>query len=288
MDSSDDDYDQGKIERMQLARSLQFKVGTLCRQEEDQEHRNEGGSAQNKNIRMSQSAIAALTELTYHYATKCLGPDLIKFSQHGNRKTINVDDVKLAARRNPKGVLDSLQNFCEKNQDQFDTGVGNKHRSKKRSRTTANTSSRSNSMLHENSSKNNQYDIGDSDDEKSESDASLGVGPSSKNIGRTETHDIQFDLQIHSSSSSSSSDTGSNDGDDDDPMPSKDLSNGEYTPSLKGHQTTSYSKNGMSVLDDSDSDLEIRMKRNSANSSSSTAGPSKRKNNEHIELLDSD
>lgn len=284
MDSSDDDYDQGKIERMQLAKALQFKVGTLCRQEEDEEHQ---GSTQKKNIRMSQSAIVALTELTYHYATKCLGPDLIQFSQHANRKTINVDDVKLAARRNPNGVLDSLQNFCENHQDQIDNGVGNKHRSKKRYR--------SSSSLNANISNigvNRQYDISDSDDEKSDSDASLGVGPSSENIGRTASHDIKFDLQIHSSSSSSS-DSGSNDGDDNekhesdnDQIQSNVLSTGKNSSGVMKYQGTSSIHNGTSVLDDSDSDVEMRIKRNTTNNGNKDA--SRKIDDEYIELLDSD
>lgn len=280
MDSSDDDYEQGKIERMQLAKALQFKVGTLCRQEEDQEHQ---GSTQKKNIRMSQSAIIALTELTYHYATKCLGPDLIQFSQHANRKTITVDDVKLAARRNPNGALDSLQNFCENHQDQINNKDGIKHRSKKRYR----TSSSLNANLID-----RQYDISDSDDEKSDSDASLGVGPSSENIGRTGSHDIKFDLQIHSSSSSSS-DSGSNDGDDNekhesdnDQIQSNVLSTGKKSSGGMENQGTSSIHNGTSVLDDSDSDVELRMKPNNANYCSKDA--STKKDDEYIELLDSD
>lgn len=283
MDSSDDDdCDQGTIEQMQLAKALQFKVGTLCRQEEEQEHQNEGSTQNKHNFRMSQSAIAALTELTYHYATKCLGPDLVKFSQHGNRKTINVEDVKLAARRNPNGVLDSLKNYCEDNQDQLDIGIGNKHRSKKRLRT-------SNANQSADMRVNRPYDVGVDSDDDSESDVSLGVGPSSDHIGRTTSHDIKFDLQIQSSSSSSS-ESGINDehedeenGSDEDPIQSNTVSSMKNTSNFTSHTiVTSLIHNGTSVLDDSDSDIEMRLKRNSTNTSS------RQKDEEYIELLDSD
>jgi len=283
MDSSDDDCDQGKIEQMQLARALQFQIGTLCRQEEDQEHRNEGSTQNKHTFRMSQSAIAALTELTYHYATKCLGPDLIKFSQHGNRKTINVDDVKLAARRNPNGVLDSLKTYCEDNQDQIDIGyTGNKHRSKKRFRT-SNANQSADIGVHK------PYDIGDSDDD-SESDASLGVGPSSDNIGRSASHDnIKFDLQIQSSSSSSSESDIHDEREheehesDEDPIQSNTFRSTQNTSNIISHPVgTSLIHNGTSVLDDSDSDIEMRLKRNSTTTSS------RQKDEEYIELLDSD
>ena len=38
------------------------------------------------------------------------------FSKHANRRTINVDDVKLLARKNSRGLLDSLEIFCEDRQ----------------------------------------------------------------------------------------------------------------------------------------------------------------------------
>ena len=50
--------------------------------------------------RATQSAIAAMTELTFQYATKSLIPDLYTFSTHANRKsTICPDDVAVALRK---------------------------------------------------------------------------------------------------------------------------------------------------------------------------------------------
>mmetsp|Transcript_15011 Transcript_15011/g.34645 ORF Transcript_15011/g.34645 Transcript_15011/m.34645 type:complete len:412 (-) Transcript_15011:1753-2988(-) len=60
------------------------------------------------------SAIAALTELTFQYATKSLIPDLYAFSTHANRKsTISCDDVALALRKlGPDRLKDFKRDFC--------------------------------------------------------------------------------------------------------------------------------------------------------------------------------
>jgi histone H3/H4 len=52
--------------------------------------------------RTSPRALAALSELTFQYATDVLASDLDSFAQHaGRRTTINEQDVKLVVRRNP-------------------------------------------------------------------------------------------------------------------------------------------------------------------------------------------
>jgi len=61
------------------------------------------------NTRTSVSALDALTELTFQYATKSLIPDLYAFSTHANRKsTIVPDDVAMVLRKLP---LDQLEEF---------------------------------------------------------------------------------------------------------------------------------------------------------------------------------
>ena len=39
-------------------------------------------------LQTSKDAIEALTQMTFHYATKCLAKDLVAFCKHANRKTI--------------------------------------------------------------------------------------------------------------------------------------------------------------------------------------------------------
>ena len=64
--------------------------------------------------RATQSAIAAMTELTFQYATKSLIPDLYTFSTHANRKsTICPDDVAVALRKLQPDQLEAFKrNFC--------------------------------------------------------------------------------------------------------------------------------------------------------------------------------
>jgi len=75
-----------------IVKALQYHVHKICgrRIEEDK-----------KNVVMSKDAVNALTEFTYHYATTCLANDLVMFSQHRKSKTVNADDVKLVARKDP-------------------------------------------------------------------------------------------------------------------------------------------------------------------------------------------
>lgn len=64
--------------------------------------------------RTTQSAIAALAELTYQYATKSLIPDLYTFSTHANRKsTISPDDVAVVLRKIQPDQLEAFKRqFC--------------------------------------------------------------------------------------------------------------------------------------------------------------------------------
>lgn len=103
-------------EERDIRAALHFAVGRICREEQDDESGRENAP------RMSSRAIAALTELTYQYATTSLASDLVCFSKHANRRTINVDDVKLVARKNPERLLASLERFC-------DASGGSKHSS---------------------------------------------------------------------------------------------------------------------------------------------------------------
>ncbi len=72
------------------------------------------GEDRKQGTRTTQSAIAALTELTYQYATKSLVPDLYTFSTHANRKsTISPEDVALVLRKIQPDQLEAFKNnFC--------------------------------------------------------------------------------------------------------------------------------------------------------------------------------
>ena len=85
--------------------ALQYAVGRICEQEEDDDP--------DVGARMSSNAVASLAELVYQYATTSLANDLVAFSQHAGRKTVNVEDVKLAIRKDKK-THDSLSRFCER------------------------------------------------------------------------------------------------------------------------------------------------------------------------------
>lgn len=118
----DEEDSDDRDEEESILHALHFAVGNICRQEEqnddkleeeEEEEEDNPDNAPFKKLKMSKSSIRTLTQMTYHYATKCLSKDLVAFSKHANRKTITVDDVKLVARKNPRGLLDALEGFCE-------------------------------------------------------------------------------------------------------------------------------------------------------------------------------
>ena len=90
-------------ETKDLRKALQFAVCKIIFRED----REQG-------TRTTESAIAALTELTFQYATKSLIPDLHIFSTHANRKsTISPDDVVVALRKLQPDQLEAFKrNFC--------------------------------------------------------------------------------------------------------------------------------------------------------------------------------
>ena len=100
---ADDDADAAKDDGA-IRSALHFAVGRICEQEEDDDL---------DAARMSSTAVESLAELVYQYATTSLANDLVAFSKHAGRKTVTVDDVKLAIRKDKK-THDSLGRFCEK------------------------------------------------------------------------------------------------------------------------------------------------------------------------------
>uniref|UniRef100_A0A7S4KBQ9 Centromere protein S n=1 Tax=Odontella aurita TaxID=265563 RepID=A0A7S4KBQ9_9STRA len=96
--------DKGKNDDDAVRSALHYAVGRICQEEE---------SGQEDCAQMTSEAISALTELVYQYTTTSLANDLVSFSRHANRRTITVDDVKLILRKDPDGLLSSLDRLCE-------------------------------------------------------------------------------------------------------------------------------------------------------------------------------
>ena len=98
-------------EELALKRSLQFHIGKLCQ--------NHITTDNNNNVtRITPEAVTALTELAWHYTTSSLANDLAMFSRHrsSHRRTlnvnVNVEDVKLCARKLPDKLKGDLEVFC--------------------------------------------------------------------------------------------------------------------------------------------------------------------------------
>lgn len=79
----------GSAHTADLRSAVQFAVIQICAEED-------GGGR----TKMSPRALAALSELTYHYAVSCLSRDLELFSDHAGRKRITEQDVLLVVRKN--------------------------------------------------------------------------------------------------------------------------------------------------------------------------------------------
>ncbi|KAL7468259.1 hypothetical protein ACHAXS_008486 [Conticribra weissflogii] len=77
---------------------------------------------------MSQEALTALTDLTFHYATTLLANDLVSFCQHAHRKTVKVDDVLLAVRKDRDGIGADLQRFLREKGVSYSDGDERDHR----------------------------------------------------------------------------------------------------------------------------------------------------------------
>ena len=104
-DNHDDGNDTALSE--DLRKALQSAVIGICEMEEENEE-----NASSSGIAVSGSAINAITELTFLYATTSLARDLDAFATHAGRQTITDADVKLVARKNPD-ILEKLELYCQ-------------------------------------------------------------------------------------------------------------------------------------------------------------------------------
>ncbi|KAG0211812.1 hypothetical protein BGX28_007402 [Mortierella sp. GBA30] len=80
------EHEEGSRERLKAA--VWYAVGEICESQKA-----------DLNVAITPQLIASLSELVFAQA-ETLGKDLEKFAKHAKRSTVNVDDVKLATRRN--------------------------------------------------------------------------------------------------------------------------------------------------------------------------------------------
>jgi len=135
--------------------------------------------------KMSPRALAALSELTYNYAVKCLAPDLDAFCQHAKRKFITESDVLLAVRKNEDAmtrVREKLEEYANRTdallQPSKKAGISKKQRPKaapKKNDSSSDSSSSSSSdddvVVVERKKKpepTNMFDGGSSEDDEAE------------------------------------------------------------------------------------------------------------------------
>ena len=90
MDASQDDF-QAQPARSTLAKQ-QLAAAVIAALEDGQQ----SGPA------LSKDAAHAMVDLVWDWTTTALAPDLEAFMRHSKRNTIGVEDVQLAARKNPR------------------------------------------------------------------------------------------------------------------------------------------------------------------------------------------
>jgi histone H3/H4 len=208
---------QSSAENDAILKALHFAVGNICREEEDSEKEHSSGDTDL--ITMNRGAIETLTQLTFHYATKSLSTDLIAFRNHAGRKTISVEDVKLVARKNPRGLMDSLEGFCEQQEStisrkekkmQHYPARNNLHNNSKKTKSSTNwASGKASSSIR-------MYSDSSSDDENDDLKPMPNLGKRhhrensiSPTKNSSSDNDLGIDIQVGDSSSSSSSSSGS-------------------------------------------------------------------------------
>lgn len=196
--------------------ALHLAVGNICREEERAERENSINTTGTATPRMSREAIETLTQMTYHYATKCLAKDLVSFRKHAGRKTISVDDVKLVARKNPRGLMDSLEGFCEQQQENSNTTSRREkkiHNYTKKLTNFKTSKKRSNKDISGGTSIRLYEDSSSDDGLAPVSNFGKRSGKDTRRSNSSSDTDLGIDLQVDDSSSSSSSSSDSSDSD---------------------------------------------------------------------------
>lgn len=133
--ASDDDSDiqQPDEELVESIRNaLHLAVGNICR---EQDATTAAAAADDDimgdtpSFTMSNDAIAALTDLTYHYSTTLLANDLVTFSSHAGRKLIKPEDVLLMSRKDKNGIGADMKRKMKEIQSRSSKERGKKKKS---------------------------------------------------------------------------------------------------------------------------------------------------------------
>ncbi|XP_043852121.1 centromere protein S [Dromiciops gliroides] len=99
-----------------LKAAVHYTVGSMCQ-----------GAADAKGVKFTKPAIAAISEVTFRQCEH-FAKDLEMFARHAKRSTINMEDVKLLARRSS-----SLLNYItEKSEEISQANQGQKGKKKKK------------------------------------------------------------------------------------------------------------------------------------------------------------
>ncbi|XP_034294753.1 centromere protein S isoform X3 [Pantherophis guttatus] len=106
-----------ETEAQRLKAAFHYTVACLCQE-----------VAEDKNIQFSRQTIAAISEITFRQC-EFFAKDLEMFAKHGKRSTVNVEDVKLLARRS-----NSLLKYITQKSDELSlNNLEQKERKKKKS-----------------------------------------------------------------------------------------------------------------------------------------------------------
>ncbi|XP_063173442.1 centromere protein S [Candoia aspera] len=106
-----------ETEAQRLKAAFHYTVACLCKE-----------VAEDKDICFSRQTIAAISEITFRQC-EMFAQDLEMFAKHGKRSTINVEDVKLLARRS-----NSLLKYITQKSDELSlNNLEQKEKKKKKS-----------------------------------------------------------------------------------------------------------------------------------------------------------
>ncbi|KAM3824173.1 centromere protein S [Vipera latastei] len=89
-----------ETEEQRLKAAFHYTVACLCQE-----------VAEDKKIEFSRQTIAVISEITFRQC-EIFAKDLEMFAKHGKRSTVNVEDVKLLARRS-NSLLKYITQKCE-------------------------------------------------------------------------------------------------------------------------------------------------------------------------------
>ena len=102
-------------ENARIKSALYYSIGRMCEMESEK-----------NNVSFSKEYLASLTELVFSQG-ELIANDLEAFCRHGKRTVINMDDVKLIARKNEK-LSEILEAYSKKISDEQKSKVKGRKR----------------------------------------------------------------------------------------------------------------------------------------------------------------